>query len=55
MKKWNEMSNNCYTFSKTFFTEEYAISTNLKNIENKSFVNKKFHYEIKCLYLANRE
>ena len=42
IKKWNEMSNNCYIFSKTFFTEEYTISTNLKNIENKSFVNKKW-------------
>ena len=46
MNQWNKMSEHCYNFSNKYFTQQYAITNNLKSIEHTELPCKNKKYKI---------
>jgi glycosyltransferase involved in cell wall biosynthesis len=46
MNQWNKMSEHCYRFSNKYFTQQYAITNNLKSIEHTERLYKNKKYKI---------
>ena len=46
MNQWNKMSEHCYNFSNKYFTQQYAITNNLKSIEHAERPCKNKKYKI---------